>query len=141
MKIKRAETFLMQTAIRNLVEFVLVALDYCVWCNKGWSLLQVLVFRNPLKPNSLNLAVFENCAVLGYYATYNGNSVPTFRDNFPETSVRNYHYTVRNNPEERSSHLPRGGSLKSHGVYWYTRVFRYVTRRCSSSTGERISVN
>jgi len=32
---------------------------------------------------------------------------------FPETSVRNYHYSLRNNPEERSSHLLRGGTLKS----------------------------
>jgi len=31
----------------------------------------------------------------------------------PETSVRNYHYTLRNSPEERGSHLLRGGSLKS----------------------------
>ena len=31
----------------------------------------------------------------------------------PETSVRNYHYLLRNNPEERSSKLLRGGSLKS----------------------------
>ena len=31
----------------------------------------------------------------------------------PETSVRNYHYSLRNNPEERSSHLLRGESLKS----------------------------
>ena len=30
-----------------------------------------------------------------------------------ETSVRNYHYSLRNNPEERSSPLLRGGSLKS----------------------------
>jgi len=30
----------------------------------------------------------------------------------PETSVRNY-YSMRNKPEERSSHLLRGGSLKS----------------------------
>jgi hypothetical protein len=30
----------------------------------------------------------------------------------PETSVRNYYYTLRNRPEERSSHLFRGGSLK-----------------------------
>jgi len=26
-------------------------------------------------------------------------------DRFPETSVRNYHYLLRNDPEERSSHL------------------------------------
>ena len=32
---------------------------------------------------------------------------------FPETSIRNYPYLLRNNPEERSSHLLRGRSLKS----------------------------
>jgi hypothetical protein len=26
----------------------------------------------------------------------------------------NYHYSLRNNPEERSYHLLRDGSLKSH---------------------------
>ena len=33
----------------------------------------------------------------------------------PETSVRNYHYTLRNNPEERSFHLLRRGNLKTRG--------------------------
>ena len=58
----------------------------------------------------------EMCAVMGYYATSSGNSVPTFRyklwapssivKNFltlakwkpidcPETSVQNYHSTLR----------------------------------------------
>jgi len=31
----------------------------------------------------------------------------------PETSVRNYHYTLRSSLEERNSHLLRSGSLKS----------------------------
>jgi len=31
----------------------------------------------------------------------------------PKTSVRYYHYLLRNNPEERSSDLLRSGSLKS----------------------------
>ena len=31
----------------------------------------------------------------------------------PETSVRNNRCTLRNNPEERRSHLLRGGSLQS----------------------------
>jgi hypothetical protein len=31
-----------------------------------------------------------------------------------ETSVRNYHYSLRNKPEERSPHLLRGGSLEPH---------------------------
>ena len=34
----------------------------------------------------------------------------------PETSVRNYHSTLRNIPEECRSHLHRGGSLKSRIV-------------------------
>ena len=77
----------------------------------------------------------ENCALLGYYRASNGNFLPTFRENLsvsssgfkkgvflaprmgriicPETSVRNYHYRLRNNPEERISQLFRGGSLKS----------------------------
>ena len=32
---------------------------------------------------------------------------------YPETSTINYRYSLRNNLEERSSHLGRGGSLKS----------------------------
>jgi hypothetical protein len=63
--------------------------------------------------------VDENCALLSYYAASSGNFLPTFQDNlsvsswplqmgpigFPEKSVRNYHYSLRNNPEERSSHI------------------------------------
>ena len=33
-----------------------------------------------------------------------------------ERSVRNYHYSLRDNPEERSSQLLYGGRLKSHTV-------------------------
>jgi len=39
----------------------------------------------------------------------------------PGTSVRNYHYTLRNDPEEHSSHLLGGGSLKSF-LYVFWRV-------------------
>jgi hypothetical protein len=62
-----------------------------------------------------------------------GNSLPTFQENVldpspsvknlkviknepidgPETSVRNYHYPLFSSPEECSSNLLRGGSLKS----------------------------
>ena len=77
----------------------------------------------------------ENCAPLGYYAASSGYFSPTFRDNLsvpssgalkigpigcPETSVRNYHYSLNNNPKERSSQLLRGGSRKSRSQ----RVFR-----------------
>jgi hypothetical protein len=76
----------------------------------------------------------ENCAPLGYYAASSGYFLPTFRDilsvpssgalkmgpiGCPETLAKNYHYLLRNNPKERSSHLLRGGSLKSR-----SQVFR-----------------
>jgi hypothetical protein len=67
---------------------------------------------------------------MGYYAASIANFLATFRDNlsvpssgvqeskmgpigYPETSVRNHHYSLRNNPEERSTHLRvlRDGSL------------------------------
>jgi hypothetical protein len=63
--------------------------------------------------------VDENCALLGYYTASNGNYLPTFRDNLsvpsskvknpgrptgcPQTLVRNCHYSLRNNPQQRSS--------------------------------------
>ena len=53
---------------------------------------------------------YENCPILVYNTSSSGNSLPT---NCPETSIRNYHYSMRNNPDERSSHLLRGGSLKT----------------------------
>jgi hypothetical protein len=76
----------------------------------------------------------KNCVLLGYYTASTGNLLPTFCDNLsaprirpiccPETSVRNYHYSRRNDPEERSSQLFRGGSLKS-------RIYRNLLRAFS----------
>ena len=66
-------------------------------------------------------------------AASSGISLLMFRDNLsvptsraicpmrpigcPETSVRNYHCWLRNNPKGRSSNLRRGGSLKSPTIY------------------------
>jgi hypothetical protein len=60
---------------------------------------------------------------MGYYAAYSGNSYLKFQGNLSVLSSRNrdfltledgnYHCTLRNNPEQRRSHLLRGGSLKS----------------------------
>jgi hypothetical protein len=36
---------------------------------------------------------------------------------YPETSVTNYHYSLRNNPEERSPESSRGGRLQSRIHY------------------------
>jgi len=60
---------------------------------------------------ALHIFSTENCAVLGYYAAISGNFLPIFWDNL---SLRNYHYSLRNNTEQRRSHLLRSGSLKSH---------------------------
>jgi hypothetical protein len=66
----------------------------------------------------------------------NGNSLLTFRDKLsvpssrvnihgplktetrrcPETSIKNYHYSLCNTSEDRSSHLLRGGSLKPRNI-------------------------
>jgi hypothetical protein len=43
----------------------------------------------------------------------------------PETSVRNCHYSLQNNPEERSSHPLRGGSLQSCMIW----LFKYSISR------------
>ena len=76
----------------------------------------------------------ENFSLLGYYAASSGNSVPTFRNNLSvpsarirnrfswifrmgqigcsEKSIRNYHYSLRNNPKDRRSYTLGGGNLK-----------------------------
>ena len=72
----------------------------------------------------------KNFALLGHYTASSGNFLPMFLDNlsvpsplktgqisFPETSVRNYHYLLCNDPEGRSSDLLCGGSLASHTVH------------------------
>jgi hypothetical protein len=54
----------------------------------------------------------QNYALPGYYSASSGTFLPlkTGPIGCPETSVTNYQYTARNDPEERSSRLHRGGS-------------------------------
>ena len=52
----------------------------------------------------------ENCVLLGYYAaripkSLNLSPLTMVPIGCPETSVRNDNYSLRNNPEQRSSHL------------------------------------
>ena len=77
----------------------------------------------------MSVCLSENYAPVSYYAASSGNFLPTFRNNpsvlssgfnlIPEDRLsrnvgkKNYHYSLRNDPEERSSQLLRGGSLKS----------------------------
>jgi len=91
--------------------------------------------------NEFNSIMHENCALLGSYAASVANSLPTIRDNVsipssrvknplkmgsivsPETSIRNYQYPLHNNPEERSSHLLRGGSYSNCFRFYETRLW------------------
>jgi hypothetical protein len=99
-------------------------------------------FASVFPHNSKTLLCIENCTLLGYYAASSGNFLRTFRDNLsvpssgftlrmgpvgcPETSVINCHYSLRNNSEERSSQLLRGGSLKSRIVMHFSCVPRML---------------
>jgi hypothetical protein len=74
----------------------------------------------------------EICALLGNYAAYGGfflADAPEQAIGWPlkmgstgctATSVMNYHYTLSNTPEERRSHLLRGGSLKPRTACFYS---------------------
>jgi hypothetical protein len=58
----------------------------------------------------------ENCTLLSSYAVSSGNFLLTFRNNIripssrmgfvccTKLSIRNYHYSLPNNPEENSAH-------------------------------------
>ena len=97
-------------------------------------------FASVFPHNSKALLCIENSALLGYYAASSGHFSPTFRDKIsvrssgfnlrtgcPETSVRNDHYSLRNNnPVERNSHLLRGGSQKSLIVMRFSCVSRML---------------
>ena len=56
----------------------------------------------------------------------------------PETSVRNYHYSLRSNPEERSSHLCRG--RKKHCQYFSFRTLE-ITHYKIPYDETRVEVN
>ena len=109
------------------------AVDLSVGPNGGVLLYGVYCWNFLVNPwNRTNL---QNSALPCYYAASSGYFVPTFRDNLtvqssgvknpkreplkmgpigrPETSVSNHHYSLCKSPEERSSHLIRGGILKS----------------------------
>ena len=53
----------------------------------------------------------------------------------PETSVTNYHYLLRNNPEERATQLIRARSLyPCHSVCMYWTVFSIIRYICTEGT-------
>jgi hypothetical protein len=73
------------------------------------------------------MPVCENCAVLGHYTVSSGNLLLKFRDSLTVpflngTPVINYHFSLCSDPDERSSQVLRGGSLKSPLYVRYTAV-------------------
>jgi hypothetical protein len=83
----------------------------------------------------------ENCVLLVCYVACSGDSLPshllgsrvwplkTGPTGSTETSVSNYHYSLRNTPEERSSHTLRGGKP----LISQTKAFNHVTTITSTT--------
>jgi hypothetical protein len=73
-----------------------VAVKVLLWC-----------FRNPVyvKVKTAPFWFITQWVLVISYRRFGTDSL--------ETSVRNYHHSLSNKPEERSSHSLRGGSLKS----------------------------
>ena len=109
---------------------VCIYIYICVYCVCVCACMCVCVKIYPYRPQTkyergeisgceisgFHREVDENCGLLGYYEACSGNYVPTFRDKqsvpslrrvkmepiaCPKTSARNYHYKLRNSPEER----------------------------------------
>ena len=92
----------------------------------------------------------EISVLLRCYTAYIGNYLSTFRYNLsvssswaallsnmgpigcPETSVRNYHYPLRNNPEDHSAKLLRGGSPSSRSSQTCSEPLQ-LDRSCQNS--------
>jgi len=85
--------------------------------------------------------VDENCALLGYYATSSGNSLPTLRDkrSVPslifKTSVRNCHYSLRKNPEKRTSYIYLNCALACRLVDLHSAEWRIIKTNVSATVG------
>jgi len=58
----------------------------------------------------------ERCTLLGYYVASTGNFLQTFWDNpsDPSSGVKNYHYSLHNDPEEYSTDLRVHSKLLWH---------------------------
>jgi hypothetical protein len=108
-----------------------------------------------------NKRLLQNFAFLDFYAASSENRLPKFRDTLsfissrvfmvslplktrltgcPETSVSNYHYSVRNSPEERGSRLGGGRSLKSCEILfacpWLILPARTELMECEAVSGK-----
>ena len=84
---------------------------YPVHCHRQQSTVQrVSTHSTTVSPFAITASFYCLRAVL-YRQTYDTTSLRTVVVIRYHYSVQNYHYSLRNNPEERNSHLLRGGSL------------------------------
>jgi len=115
----------------DLIQFIILSI-----C----SLMDALLQAETCSWLFLTIQSCENCALLGCYAASSDNFLATFRYNLsvPSPGVKNHafltpedgtdrlslkrHYSLCNNPERCSSHLLRGGSLKSCTVQRCVRL-------------------
>jgi hypothetical protein len=98
----------------------------------------------------------QNCAHLSYYDDRNDNSFPTVRDNLSVLSARvqkpkngtdrlsrnvgkNYHYSLRNSPEECGSNILRGGRLKLRIIGFLTCLVRGLRQIVTSVNVRRFA--
>jgi len=73
--------------------------------------MRLLILQNRFCLNKLRkLQAYGNCALLDYYAACNG---------CPETSVINYHRSLRNNPEECGYHVLRSVCVKRNYIWMF----------------------
>jgi hypothetical protein len=98
----------------------------CLWCNVQ-GLCVISGFRRKVE---------ENCALLGYYAAYSGDSVPTFRDNLfvPYSGVKNPCYFV---PTFRDNLSVSSSGVKNLDISYR----RFGTTYRSHFRGSRIRCN
>jgi hypothetical protein len=89
---------------------------------------------------TVNSYSFEICTLMGYYKTFNGITLKTFRDSLlvpfsavknswflkmgpigcPKTPVRNYQHMLHDIPQECKSHILHDRSLKSLLLIYFT---------------------
>ena len=88
------------------------------WFGNLQSLISLLKAEFPEHCISFRTAVFR-IITQQVVAIPNRCFGTTYRTGCPETLAWNYHYLLHNNPEEWSSHLLRGRSLKSHVAFFF----------------------
>ena len=80
--------------------------------------------------------------VIIYYRRFGTTNGPNIKEiSFSETSVINYHHSLRNNPEQRSPHQLRGGSLKSRRHQLVDDVQRSCDSDLRTTAVRKINLN